>query len=175
MAHDVFISYSSKDKTVADAVCANLEAHGVLCWIAPRDVVPGAVYAEALIDSLNQSRLMVLVFSASSNNSPQVTREVERAVNKGLHIIPLRIEDATLSKSMEYFVSSSHWLDAMTRPLKKHLNKLSEIVQQLLSDAAGVAQQAETVPVAPVEKSGSRKHPRRLHKSNKHKSKKDGR
>jgi len=64
MAHDVFISYSSKDKAVADAVCASLEARKIRCWIAPRDVLPGEEYAEALIESLNQSRLMVLVFSA---------------------------------------------------------------------------------------------------------------
>ena len=42
MAHDAFISYSSKDKTIADAVCARLEARGIRCWIAPRDVRPGA-------------------------------------------------------------------------------------------------------------------------------------
>ncbi|MHB8084821.1 MAG: toll/interleukin-1 receptor domain-containing protein [Dehalococcoidia bacterium] len=133
MAHDVFISYSSKDKTVADAVCASLEARKIRCWIAPRDVLPGEVYAEALIESLNESRLMVLVFSANSNDSPQVIREVERAVNKGVPIIPFRIEDIIPSKSMEYFVSSSHWLDAMTPPLEKHLQRLGETVELFLS------------------------------------------
>ena len=48
MAHDVFISYSSKDKPVADAACATLESSGVRCWIAPRDVAPGVAYAESL-------------------------------------------------------------------------------------------------------------------------------
>ena len=133
MAHDVFISYSSKDKAVADAVCTSLEARKICCWIAPRDVLPGEVYAEALIESLNQSRLMVLVFSASSNESPQVIREVERAVNKGIPIIPLRIEDVIPSKSMEYFVSSSHWLDAMTPPLEKHLQRLGDTVELFLN------------------------------------------
>ncbi len=133
MAHDVFISYSSKDKIVADAVCASLEARKIRCWIAPRDVLPGEVYAEALIESLNESRLMVLVFSANSNESPQVIREVERAVNKGIPIIPFRIEDVIPSKSMEYFVSSSHWLDAMTPPLEKHLQRLGETVELFLN------------------------------------------
>ncbi len=40
MAHDVFISHSAKDKATADAVCAVLEAEGIRCWIAPRDVLP---------------------------------------------------------------------------------------------------------------------------------------
>ncbi|MGD0355565.1 MAG: TIR domain-containing protein [Dehalococcoidia bacterium] len=159
MAHDVFISYSSKDKAVADAVCASLEARKIRCWIAPRDVLPGEEYAEALIESLNQSRLMVLVFSANSNESPQVIREVERAVNKGIPIIPFRIEDVIPSKSMEYFVSSSHWLDAMTPPLEKHLERLGETVQLFLNSGDEALPPAEfhSVTAATPQKSVSYK------------------
>jgi hypothetical protein len=133
MAHDVFISYSSKDKPVADAACATLESSGVRCWIAPRDVSPGVAYAESLVNGLSNSRLMVLVFSANSNRSPQVLREVERAVSKGLPILPLRIEDAPMSQAMEYYISSQHWLDALTPPLERHLSRLCESVKALLS------------------------------------------
>jgi hypothetical protein len=146
MAHDVFISYSSHDKAVADAVCASLEARRIRCWIAPRDVLPGVPYAEALIDGLNQSRLMVLVFSNNSNTSPQVVREVERAVNKGIAIIPFRIENVVPSKAMEYFVSSSHWLDALTPPLEMHLQRLADTVQVLLS--GGNTSLADTAPTS---------------------------
>jgi hypothetical protein len=132
LAHDVFISYASRDKVVADAVCATLESSRVRCWIAPRDVPPGASYAEALIDALNQSRILVLVFSVSSNSSQQVMREVERAVSKGIPIIPLRIEAVTPSKSMEYFISTQHWLDALTPPLEAHLVRLADTIQLLL-------------------------------------------
>lgn len=133
MPHDVFISYSSHDKSVADAVCAKLEADRIRCWIAPRDVLPGIPYAEALIDALNAASVFVLVLSAQSNTSPQVLREVERAVHRGLPIIPFRIEDVALSKAMEFFVSAPHWLDAMTPPLEMHILKLSETVRALLS------------------------------------------
>lgn len=136
MAHDVFISYSSKDKTVADAVCASLEARRIRCWIAPRDVLPGISYAEALIDGLNRSRILVLVFSANSNNSPQVMREIERAVHKGISIIPLQIENVIPTKAMEYFVSSSHWLDALTPPFENHLKKLADTVETLLANGS---------------------------------------
>jgi hypothetical protein len=136
MAHDVFISYSSKDKPVADAACATLESNGVRCWIAPRDVAPGVAYAESLVNGLSNSRLMVLVFSANSNRSPQVLREVERAVSKGLPILPLRIEDAPMSQAMEYYISSQHWLDALSPPLERHLSRLCESVKALLSSQA---------------------------------------
>lgn len=82
MAHDVFISHSSKDKAAADAVCAILEQRKIRCWIAPRDITPGKEWGEAIIDAISASRMMILIFSANANDSPQIRREVERAVNK---------------------------------------------------------------------------------------------
>ena len=79
MAHDVFISYSAEDKAVADAICAGLEARHIRCWMAPRDILPGMSYAAAVVRALNESRLMVLVFSVHADRSPQVASEVERA------------------------------------------------------------------------------------------------
>ncbi|HAH65240.1 MAG TPA: toll/interleukin-1 receptor domain-containing protein, partial [Rhizobiales bacterium] len=75
---DVFISYSSKDKPIADAVCAGLEANGLRCWIAPRDILPGADWGGAIIDAITGSKVMVLIFSGNANSSPQIKREVER-------------------------------------------------------------------------------------------------
>lgn len=132
MAHDAFISYSTKDKPIADAACATLESRGIRCWIAPRDILPGADWGEAIIDAINQSSLMILVFSSSANASPQIKREVERAVNKGIPIIPFRIENVPLSKSLEYFISTPHWLDALTQPLEQHLDYLSQTVSVFL-------------------------------------------
>ena len=50
MAHDVFVSHSVKDADVAEAIVARLEAESVRCWVAPRDVVPGADWGE-FVDS----------------------------------------------------------------------------------------------------------------------------
>ena len=133
MAHDVFVSHSSNDKTIADAVCATLEGRGIRCWVAPRDILAGANWGESIVDAITDSEVMVLVLSANSNVSQQVMREVERAVNKGTVIIPLRVEDIPLSKSLEYFLSTAHWLDAYSGPLSGHLEELSDRVEQLIS------------------------------------------
>jgi hypothetical protein len=132
MAYDAFISYSNHDKPVADATCAGLEASGIRCWIAPRDITPGAEWGEAIIDAINQCRVMILIFSANANNSPQIRREVERAVSKGIAIIPLRIEDVAPARSLEYFIGTVHWLDALTPPLEAHLQRLAESVKSIL-------------------------------------------
>ena len=99
MALDAFISYSSKDKTAADAACAVLERAGIRCWIAPRDIRPGQEYGHSIIEAIDQCRVMVLIFSANANDSRQTHREIERAVSKGIPIIPLRIEEVVPTKS----------------------------------------------------------------------------
>lgn len=143
MAHDVFISYSSKDKTVADAVCATLESRKIRCWIAPRDVPPGKPYAASLVNAISDSRVFVLVLSEGSNQSSHVLREVGEAVDNGVPILPLRIEDVEPSQEMRYYIKSIHWLDAMTPPMEQHLEKLAGSVQALLS--VGVEEQPPSV------------------------------
>jgi hypothetical protein len=136
MAHDVFVSYSNRNKAVADAVCATLEAHGVRCWIAPRDVIPGLEWGECIVEAIEQSRIMVLVFTADANASHQIRREVERAVNRGVIILPLRIEDVLPGRALEFFIGNVHWLDALTPPLESHLQSLTESVKALLARPA---------------------------------------
>ncbi|HET6475188.1 MAG TPA: toll/interleukin-1 receptor domain-containing protein [Thermoleophilia bacterium] len=132
MAHDVFISYAFEDKVVADAVCAALEADHVRCYIAPRDVLPGQRYAQALVDAIHGAKVFVLVFSAASNASHQVEREVDRAVSCGLPVLPLRVEDVMPCDWLEYYLAGQHWLDALTPPLESHLSRLSNAIEVLL-------------------------------------------
>src|SRR2546425_3269105 len=155
MAHDVFISHSHKDKAAADAMCATLEKHGVRCWVAPRDIDPGMEWGKAIIHALSNCRVMVLVFSASANDSPQIRREVERAVNKGVTIIPVRIEDVAPDESLEYFMSSVHWLDALTPPLEQHLEHLARTVGVLLSQNVG-AEEVKSVGSFATQPPGTR-------------------
>ncbi len=61
MGHDVIISYSANDKPTADAVCAKLEERGIRCWIAPRDILPGADYAASIISGIDSAKIMVLI------------------------------------------------------------------------------------------------------------------
>lgn len=131
MGGQTFISYAVKDKDVADEICEYLEASGLKCWIGPRDVLPGSDWGEAIIDAISHSRLMVLVYSENANRSTQVKREVERAAGKGVPIIPFRIEDVPTSKSLEYHLSTAHWLDALSYPLEPHLRYLSEIARKM--------------------------------------------
>jgi sugar lactone lactonase YvrE len=136
MTHDVFISYSNRDKAVADALCATLENRKIRCWIAPRDILPSDDYTSALITAISSSRILLLVFSKDSNSSQFVMREVNAAVSRGIPIIPFRIEDVKPTQSMEFLLGTKHWLDALTPPLERHLLRLADTVQTLLQSNA---------------------------------------
>jgi hypothetical protein len=153
MAHDVFISHSSKDKTVADAVCGTLEKQGIRCWIAPRDIPPGQSWPAAIVEAISNSKVFVLILSDISNQSKQVTTEVGEAFDNGIPIVPLRIDDVKPSQEMGYYIKSIHWLDAMTPPMEHHINKLAESVEALLSvEEKDRLPTVEPVYEAPVKK-----------------------
>lgn len=132
MAHDAFITYSSEDKPIADAVCHNLENNGIRCWMAPRDILPGIPAEKAVINAINESRIMIIILSSNSNASSEVENEVKIACRKGIAIVPLRIENVSYGPNIEYYLSSTHWLDAITPPIGNHLNNLTSIVQNIL-------------------------------------------
>jgi hypothetical protein len=135
MARDIFISYSQPDHDCAFELVARLEAHGVDCWIAPRDIAPSADWAAEIVDAISSARVMILVYSANSNLSPQVRREVERAVHKQLSILTFRIEDVPPSKSLEFFLSAQHWMDAFQPPREPHYERLCAYVKAQLGSA----------------------------------------
>lgn len=151
MTQHVFVSYSKADQDCAYRMVERLESHGIRCWIAPRDIEPSADWAAEIIDAIATARLMVLVFSANSNQSSQVRREIERAVHKDVSILPFRIADVVPSKSLEYFLSAQHWLDAFPPPLEPHFARLCQYVSQALQKSGSPAASAPAPAAPPVE------------------------
>ena len=151
-ARRVFVSYSQSDREPAFGIVSRLEAAGIDCWIAPRDVTPAADWAAEIVEAITGARVMVLVFSASTNDSPQVRREVERAVHHRVAVLPFRIADVLPSKSLEYFLSSQHWLDAFPAPLEPHYTRLIEHVRAFLGteNTAPAATGSYAAPPSPA-------------------------
>ncbi len=125
----VFISYAQQDRATADAIVRVLESRGRRCWIAPRDVAPGADWAEQIVDAIRTAPLMVLVFSPASNASPQVRRELERAVARDLPVVAFRIRDLLPTGSLEYFLGTSQWFDAFAGPIDAQIERLAAFVE----------------------------------------------
>lgn len=148
--HDVFISYSSKNKNIADAIVADLEQNNVKCWYAPRDILSGEDWAGAINNAISSTKIFVLVFTDESNRSHQVTNEVTLAVNGGKIIIPFRLSGSNMNDTLQYYLSSVHWLDAVSQPLNQNIETLRMQISALLDidETAGSMAAAAGIPSA---------------------------
>ena len=146
--HDVFISYAHADKATADTICHFLEAEGVRCWIAPRDIPAGGKWPAHIPPAIEASRLMVLVFSNNANTSEFVQQEVTLASNVRLPLIPFRVENVSPEGDLKFHLVNKHWLDALTPPLAGHVRSLVGRVFEVLgtAPAGGGAPEPGAVP-----------------------------
>ncbi|BCW89709.1 hypothetical protein sos41_28750 [Alphaproteobacteria bacterium SO-S41] len=112
MSQPVFVSYATADRAQALAVCEAIEARGIACWIATRDVAPGENYQEAIVQSLRAARAMVLVFSAAANDSDEIKKELSLASRFRVPVMALRIEDVEPSDAFAYELSTRQWINA---------------------------------------------------------------
>jgi hypothetical protein len=136
MSADVFISHSNQDKTIAEAICHRLEANGIRCWIAPRDIEFGSDWTEGITRGISSCKVFVLVFSDSANTSDHVRREVAKAFSLGLAVIPFRVENVAPNRSLSYFLETVHWLDAFPSPTETYFDALVGQIKRLLEQPA---------------------------------------
>jgi hypothetical protein len=138
MAHDVFICHSTKDHVVANAARARLEEANIRCWIAPRDPVPGIPYEEQIVEAIENTKLLLLIYSSASNDSRSVRCELAVAADCGKPIVPFRLESTPPARAMRFYLTSPHWLDALTPPLEVHLAELVASVPQIIQLTSGM-------------------------------------
>ena len=131
MKYDVFICHSSKDKTIANAICNLLEGNGVTCWIAPRNIRPGSHYGEEIVNAIESSLSVLLVLTENANESLHVRNEVELGVSRGKVIFPVLIRNVKPSKALVYYISTSQWVEAWTPPLEQKIIELSAVIKAL--------------------------------------------
>lgn len=150
MPRDVFISHSAHDKKVAETICATLEQAGLRCWVAPRDVRPGRSFPGEITRAIQQSKVVLLIFSRHSNSSDQVLREIQLGVDCHVPIVRLRIEDIPLSDDLRYYLSTPQYLDALTTPLSKHIPRVEAAIRELLEQSAEETGKNPLVGAPPV-------------------------
>ena len=132
MVHDVFISYSTKDKAITDSIVASMEQNQIRCWYAPRDIKPGEDWGTAISNAIERSKIFLIIFSGNSNQSQRVLDELNLAISQEITIMPFRIENLEPDGAMRLHLSSRHWLDAYDPSWESHIKKLVYTVSSYL-------------------------------------------
>jgi hypothetical protein len=125
----VFISHASRNFRIADDIRRHLEALGVACWIAPRDIAPGLSYGQEITSAIKDCAAVLLVLTDEANVSRAVANELEMAFRHQRVIIPVRLKMVEPASSLAFFVNNAQWVDAVYTPLKQRVADIARIVQ----------------------------------------------
>ena len=136
-----FISFASKDVKVAQTLCSALERRGIPCWISARDIQPGENFQVSIVQALRHAKIMVLVFTANSNSSEEMTKELALASQQRLIVIPLRVEDVTPGDAFTYEFATRQWIDVFA-DWESSIDQLCRRITRALENPQGEEDQA---------------------------------
>lgn len=134
---EVFISHHTKScLKITEAICHSLEEQGIRVWYAPRDTEDS--YANNIVQIINECKVFVLVLNHESSESFDVLNEINCVADRmrkkeAVHVIPFQISNEDISSDAKYYLGRLHWLDAVTPPLEKRIQELTDRVSFVLN------------------------------------------
>src|SRR5437762_11294494 len=107
-SYDVFLSYSSKDRTAVRSVAERLKNDGLEVWFDEWSIKAGDNIPHKIEEGLEYSRVLVLCMSTNAFGSDWATVESQTfrfrdPLNKERRFIPLRLDDAPIKGSLDQF------------------------------------------------------------------------
>ncbi|MFT3705110.1 MAG: toll/interleukin-1 receptor domain-containing protein [Agriterribacter sp.] len=124
MAHLCFICHSSQNFSTASKIVEELEKNGIDCWIAPRNIPPGASYSASIVQGIKRAEFLIFIFTADSNKSDAVINEIEQAQHLKIPVIPFKLENIPYSDSLQYYLPSRQAINAFNQPLHTAIDEL---------------------------------------------------
>jgi len=135
---DLFVCHSSDDASVASEIVNSLEARGITCWIAPRDVKPGAVYADSLYYAIEKALVFAVLMSRAANASTHVARELEIADQMKKRVVPVRLEEFESTGGFCYYTRAAHFY-RWSHALELVLLRSAEQVEKAKASRSGTS------------------------------------
>lgn len=129
----VFISYSTKEQSLANAMKKLLERQDVQTWMAPGDIPVGNKYAQVISKAIKSCSCFILMLSNNSQNSIWVAKETERAINYRKPIIPVQLEDLVLNDEFELYISTDQVV--AVEKIEEDSNEIKNIISSVIAFA----------------------------------------
>ncbi len=140
----LFISHSSEDGSIAGELAANLQQLGISCWIAPRDIPPGADWAESIMQGIEKADAFLILATGSSLSSSQVRRETEKASNLDLPVITALFQTGKPPGWLLYYTSSDNLIHLSEESVPQAALRIMSMLQK--PSARGVSHGGELIP-----------------------------
>ncbi len=125
-----------------------LEQHRIKCWVAPRDIPPGADYGDVIDEAIIACRVFVIIFSEPAAVSQWVKGELNLAFTEQKHIVPYRIDDTRLKGSLRLILNQTHWIEAYPDAESKFDELVAGIARYLGIQTVAKQSQTKHSPVA---------------------------
>jgi hypothetical protein len=141
MAHDVFISYSRRDKEFTDRLLTSLEAHGYSVWCDRSAIQGGQLWQEEIVLGIEKCHCFILILSANSATSANVVKELSLAETNGKHILPVAIDDVAIPPTMGYQLAGIQMIlhsESNYQTTLTHLLTSLQLTQQPSGDATAL-------------------------------------
>ena len=129
MSRDAFISHASADAQLAHTICEALEARGLTCWIAPRDVQPEGTYGTEIVKGIREAGVFLVIVTGAASESQQVEREAERASHYKKRIIPIIVDGSEPGPRLEFYLAGRHYFACSTAPHEAVMDTLAGAVR----------------------------------------------
>lgn len=129
---DIFVSYSVKDKKIAEFLFNHLTGEGLDVFMAPFSVNTGERWDEKILNNLKNSSWILFLASKAACESAIVQQEVGVALGTGKNIVPI-VWDMDPS-GLPGLVRNMQALDLRNTSLSEASNQVSEIAKRIKAD-----------------------------------------
>jgi hypothetical protein len=152
----IFLSHASADSDSARELVSKIEAQGIPCWIAPRDIAPGANFSKAIVEAIEMAEIFVVLLSESANQSEYVANEIKSAASYRKRIVPLRIENVIPSREIELQISGVHSVDLFEgtqesgQGFQRLIDELRDILAERTPDITKAPPNENSTSLAPL-------------------------
>ena len=137
---DVFISYARDDyfhdgtiidNNVVMQLTKTLDENKISYWLDLKKVAHGDDWATIIVTNIKKASLFLLILTDNANKSVNVPKEIKIAVDHGIKIIPVIVDETKAQGAIEYHITN---LDYFKCRFSKHcdFSTLMETVRQEL-------------------------------------------
>jgi len=97
--------------------------------MAPRDVLPGDEWTDAIERALRNCTAVIVLVSVNSQKSVHVKRELNEAITCDKRVFPYRIDNVPISGGFAYLLSTVQWVDKSRTSVESFAAQLKRVLE----------------------------------------------